>query len=106
MNLNEMLAALSPKRESVEINGYKFYARPMSVVEFSQHLTAKDKNGRDELSILNCIVDEDGKQVFQTIEQVNSLYTTVKQQLIGLVAMASIMPDPAEIESEVKKTPS
>lgn len=106
MNLNEMLAALSPKRESIEINGYKFYARPMTVVEFSQHLTAQEKNGRDELSILNCIVDEDGNQIFQNIEQVNALYTTVKQQLIGLVALATIMPDPAAIESEVKKTPS
>lgn len=106
MNLNEMLAALSPARQSVEINGFKFFARPMTVVEFSQHLTAQDKNGRDELSILNCIVDEEGNQIFQNIEQVNALYTTVKQQLIGLVAMASIMPEPAEIEAEVKKTPS
>lgn len=102
MNLNEMLAALSPKRESLEINGYKFYARPMTVVEFNEHIIAKDKNGRDETTILNCIVDEDGKQIFESIEQVRALYTTVKQQLIGLVAIASIMPEPSKVEEEVK----
>lgn len=55
MNINEMLAALTPARKSIEINGFKFYARPMTVVEFNEHITAVDKNGRDELTILNCV---------------------------------------------------
>ncbi|ECX0160811.1 cytochrome [Salmonella enterica subsp. enterica serovar Muenchen] len=102
MKLHEMLAALSPKRESLTIGGFTFYARPMSVVEFNQHIIAADKNGRDEISILNCIVDEDGNQVFETLEQVQSLYTTVKSQLIGLVASASLMPEASEVEEAVK----
>lgn len=104
MNLQEMLAALSPKREHIEINGYKFYARPMTVVELTRHMTAEDKNGRDEISILDCIEDEDGKPVFENIDQVKSLYTTVRKQLIDLVVYASIKPykEDAEIEKEVK----
>ncbi|WP_105471663.1 cytochrome [Escherichia coli] len=102
MNLQEMLAALTPARKSIEINGFKFYARPMTVVEFNEHITAVDKNGRDELTILNCVQDEEGNQIFESIEQVNALYTTAKQKLIGLVAMASIMPEPSEVEESVK----
>ncbi|HAX2909450.1 TPA: cytochrome [Escherichia coli] len=102
MNINEMLAALTPARKSIEINGFKFYARPMTVVEFNEHITAVDKNGRDELTILNCVQDEDGNQIFESIDQVNALYTTAKQKLIGLVAMASIMPEPSEVEESVK----
>ncbi|HGA5124892.1 TPA: cytochrome [Salmonella enterica subsp. enterica serovar Javiana] len=97
-----MLAALSPKKESVKIGGYTFYARPMSVAEFSKHITNPDKNGRDEISILNCIVDEDGNTIFENIEQVQALYTTVKAELAGLVATASLMPAPSEVEEEVK----
>lgn len=35
-NFEEMIAALSPKREAVELNGFKFYARPMTVSEFGE----------------------------------------------------------------------
>ncbi|EDS3221003.1 cytochrome, partial [Salmonella enterica] len=38
MNITEMLKALSPQRESVEINGFTFYARPMTLKEFNEHL--------------------------------------------------------------------
>ncbi|EDA3265525.1 cytochrome [Salmonella enterica subsp. enterica serovar Bovismorbificans] len=102
MNLNEMLQALSPKRESVVINGYEFFARPMSVSEFIEHVGNPDKNIRDEKTIFDCIQDKDGKQVFESIEQVSALYTTVKRQLIDLVALASIMPKESDVESEVK----
>ncbi|MEJ1770498.1 cytochrome [Escherichia coli] len=102
MNINEMLAALSPKRESVTIGGFTFYARPMSVKEFNEHVFNTDKEDRDERSILRCIEDEDGKPVFESIEQVKALYTNVRSELIGLVAQVSLMQDPAVIENEVK----
>ncbi|PVO50891.1 cytochrome [Salmonella enterica] len=102
MNLAEMLAALSPKRESLTIDGFTFYARPMSVAEFAEHLKPGNKNGRDEKSIFDCIVDENDKPVFENIAQVNALYTTVKQKLIGLVASASLMPEASEVEEAVK----
>ncbi|SQP91238.1 Uncharacterised protein [Escherichia coli] len=43
MNLNEMLKALSPKRESLTLGGFTFYARPMSVQEFNEHVFNTDK---------------------------------------------------------------
>ncbi|HFR7074815.1 TPA: hypothetical protein ACHXQG_002413, partial [Shigella sonnei] len=102
MNLNEMLKALSPKRESLTLGGFTFYARPMSVQEFNEHVFNTDKKDRDERSILRCIEDEDGKPVFESIEQVKALYTSVRSELIGLVAQASLMKDAAVIENEVK----
>ncbi|HFG7647166.1 TPA: cytochrome [Salmonella enterica subsp. enterica serovar Javiana] len=102
MNLNDMLAALSPKREAMEINGYKFYARPMTVREFNEHIQNGNKADRDERTILNCVTDESGKPIFKNLDQVKALYTSVKAQLIGLVAMASLMPEPSKIEEEVK----
>lgn len=102
MNVNDMLKALSPKRESVTINGYTFYARPMTVQEFNEHVFNPNKVDRDELTILRCIQHEDGTPVFENIEQVKSVYTSVRSELIGLVAQASLMQEPAEIESEVK----
>lgn len=102
MNLNDMLAALSPKREAMEINGYKFYARPMTVREFNEHIQNNDKDDRDERTILRCVTDEKGKPVFKNLDQVKALYTNVKAQLIGLVALASLMPEPSKVEEEVK----
>ncbi|PEH74292.1 cytochrome [Edwardsiella tarda] len=106
MNFNEMMAALSPKRESLTIQGYQFYARPMTVQEFNDHITNADKDARDELSILRCIEDEEGNPVFTDIKQVKQLYTTVRAELIGLVALATLMPEPSKVEKEVKKTRS
>lgn len=102
MNINDMLAALSPKKESIEINGYTFYARPMTLKEFNEHVFNGDKENRDELSIFRCIVDENDKPIFENIEQVRKLYTNVRSQLIGLVASASLMPEASAVESEVK----
>ncbi|EAO4368286.1 cytochrome [Salmonella enterica] len=102
MNVEEMLKALSPKRESLTINGFTFYARPMTVAEFNSHIMNRDKNGRDEIAIMNCIVDENGKQVFKNIKQVNGMFTTTRAELVGLVAQASLMASPSEVEEEVK----
>ncbi|EBK0477663.1 cytochrome [Salmonella enterica] len=102
MNLIDMLGALSPKKEALTIGNFTFYARPMSVHEFNEHIINPDKDGRDELTILRCIVDESGKPIFENIEQVKSLYTNVKAELVGLVAQASLMPEPAKVEEEVK----
>ncbi|EDO5603399.1 cytochrome [Salmonella enterica] len=102
MNINEMLKALSPQRESVEINGFTFYARPMTLKEFNEHLLNANKELRDEISIMRCIVDEDNNPVFTDINQIRQLYTSVRSELIGLVATASLMPEPAKVEEEVK----
>ncbi|EOX5471731.1 cytochrome [Escherichia coli] len=102
MNINDLLKALSPKREAMEINGFKFYARPMSVKEFNEHIQNNNKEDRDERTILRCIEDESGNPVFTNIKQVKTLYTTVKAQLIGLVALASMMPEPSKVEEAVK----
>ncbi|EEY3530706.1 cytochrome, partial [Escherichia coli] len=42
------------------------------------------------------------KPVFESMEQVKALYTSVRSELIGLVAQVSLMQDPAVIENEVK----
>ncbi|EAS3554514.1 cytochrome [Salmonella enterica] len=102
MNLHEMLAALSPKREAMEIDGFTFYARPMTLKEFNEHLLNANKELRDEISIMRCIVDEDNNPVFTDINQIRQLYTSVRSELIGLVATASLMPEPAKVEEEVK----
>lgn len=52
-NFEEMIAALSPKREAVELNGFKFYARPMTVSEFGEAFyQGKDKEDRNDIMIL------------------------------------------------------
>lgn len=102
MNIQEMLKALSPKRESVTINGFTFYARPMTVAEFQEHVSNADKADRDERTIVKCVEDEDGNPVFENIEQVKQLYTNIRAQLIGLVALASLLPENSEIEKEAK----
>ncbi|EDA8844930.1 cytochrome [Salmonella enterica subsp. enterica serovar Agbeni] len=102
MNINEMLAALSPKRESITFGEYTFYARPMTLKEFNEHVMNGNKELRDEVSIMRCIVDEDNNPIFESIEQVRGLYTSVRNEMIGLVAQASLMPEPAKVEEEVK----
>ncbi|MDQ6442867.1 cytochrome [Klebsiella michiganensis] len=90
----EMIAALSPKREAVEVNGFKFYARPMTVSEFSEAFyQGKDKEDRNDIMIFNCVEHEDGSKVFETVEQVKSLFTTVRAQLAGAVTRASILTE-------------
>nr|WP_289247800.1 cytochrome [Escherichia coli] len=78
----------------------------VSKKEFNEHVFNTDKEDRDERSILRCIEDEDGKPVFESMEQVKALYTNVRSELIGLVAQASLMQDPAVIENEVKCKPA
>ncbi|ECW0786387.1 TPA: cytochrome [Salmonella enterica] len=102
MNINEMLAALSPKRESIQFGEYTFYARPMTLKEYNEHLFNSNKELRDEISIMRCIVDEEDKPIFSSVEQVRGLYTSVRNEMIGLVAQASLMPAPSEVEEEVK----
>ncbi|EGL8902532.1 cytochrome [Salmonella enterica] len=102
MNITEMLKALSPQRESAEINGFTFYARPMTLKEFNEHLLNANKELRDEISIMRCIVDEDNNPIFTSLDQIRQLYTSVRSELIGLVAQASLMPEPTKVEEEVK----
>ncbi|EIC3047327.1 cytochrome [Salmonella enterica subsp. enterica serovar Manhattan] len=102
MNLHEMLAALSPKRESITFGDYTFYARPMTLKEFNEHVLNGNKELRDEISIMRCIVDEDNNPIFTSVDQVRGLYTSVRNEMIGLVAQASLMPEPSKVEEEVK----
>ncbi|HBZ1077151.1 cytochrome [Klebsiella pneumoniae] len=96
-NFEEMIAALSPKREAVELNGFKFYARPMTVSEFGEAFyLGKDKEDRNDIMILECIEHEDGSKVFDSLEQVKALYTTVRAQLAGAVTRASIFTETVE----------
>ncbi|TDQ27276.1 hypothetical protein EDF75_1343 [Raoultella sp. BIGb0149] len=101
-DLEKMLNALSPKREHAEIQGFKFYARPMTVKEFSEFFyKGLDDSDRNDQMILSCVQKEDGTPMFETVEQVNSLYTTVRAQLAGLVSKASILSAPVD-ETEKK----
>ncbi|HBS6429894.1 TPA: cytochrome [Klebsiella pneumoniae] len=96
-NFEEMIAALSPKREAVELNGFKFYARPMTVSEFGEAFyQGKDNEDRNDIMILECIEHEDGSKVFDSLEQVKALYTTVRAQLAGAVTRASIFTETVE----------
>ena len=96
-NFEEMIAALSPKREAVELNGFKFYARPMTVSEFGEAFyQGKDKEDRNDIMILECIEHEDGSKVFDSLEQFKALYTTVRAQLAGAVTRASIFTETVE----------
>lgn len=100
MNFEQMMQDLAPKREPIQIGTYTFFARPMTVKEYLEHLYNPDKSDRDELTILRCIVDEEGKPVFETIDQVKKLFSNVKSVLIGAVADASIRIDPVEVEKK------
>ncbi|CAM7336660.1 cytochrome [Escherichia coli] len=98
MNFDEMLASLSPKREPVEINGYKFYARPMTVSEFGEfYFKNENTEERNDRMILNCIQHEDGTSVFKEIAQVQKLYTTVRSQLASAVSNASILTKDSDV---------
>ncbi|MDM2788096.1 cytochrome [Citrobacter sp. Cpo113] len=98
MNFDEMLASLSPSREPVEINGFKFYARPMTVSEFGEfYFKNENTEERNDRMILNCIQHEDGTPVFKEIAQVQKLYTTVRSQLASAVSNASILTKDSDV---------
>ncbi|HBZ8158457.1 TPA: cytochrome [Escherichia coli] len=97
MNFQEMLSALSPKREPVELAGFKFYARPMTLSEYGEgFIASKDGADVNDQMILKCIQNEDGTPVFNSIDEVTSLYTTVRSVLTGAIQKASF---------HVEKTP-
>ncbi|WP_337015296.1 cytochrome [Leclercia sp. AS011] len=76
------------------------YARPMTVSEYSEHINNPDKQDRDELSILRCIVDENGVPVFDSVDEVKKIYTNVRKQMIGLISLTSFTLDPVEFEKK------
>ncbi|MEP6458188.1 cytochrome [Citrobacter freundii] len=97
MNFEEMLASLSPKREKITINGFDFYARPMTVQEFGEfYYQDKSESDRNDLMILKCIEKEDGTPVFENLEQISKLYTTVRAQLSNFVSKVSILTEKAD----------
>ncbi len=102
MDINKMMETLAPKKSPVEIAGFQFYARPMTVQEFSSHINNPKKNDRDDLMILLCIEDENGNPVFESLEQVKALYTNVRSELANACANASVFIGPTQIEQEVK----
>ncbi|HBM9257479.1 TPA: cytochrome [Citrobacter freundii] len=90
MKFEEMIAALGAKREVVEIKGFNFYVRAMTVEEFGKFFFMEDQTDN---MILKCIENEDGSPVFENIEQVKQLYTTVRAQLSAAVSAASVMKE-------------
>ncbi|BEC01791.1 cytochrome [Escherichia coli] len=102
MNFEEMIAALSPKREAIKIGEFNFYARPMTVEEFGKlYFNDKTESDKNDLMILNCIENEDGSPVFENVEQIRKLYTTVRAQLSSAVSKVSIMTDAShEVEKK------
>ncbi|HBT3063100.1 phage tail assembly chaperone family protein, TAC [Klebsiella aerogenes] len=100
MNIQDMLSALTPKRESIELKGFKFYARPMTVKEYgSYYSSTESEQDKDDQMILKCIEDENGKPVFSDIKEVQSLYTNVRFTLAALISKVSFSSLTAE-ESE------
>ncbi|MDP8728362.1 cytochrome [Serratia marcescens] len=104
MNFTEMFAALAPKKKEILINGFKFYARPMTVAEFQEHMTNENKNERDALMIFKCISDENNKPVFESVDQIKALYSNVQLELAQACADMSIFLPPREVEKSVKQT--
>lgn len=106
MNFDEMFKDLIAPRKSVTIGKHTFYARPMSVKEYIDHIMNPEKADRDELTIMRCIEDEHGKPVFESIDQVKQLYTVARSELIGLVSQVSIVMELPELEKKSETTPS
>ena len=102
MNFEEMFSDLAPKRNATVIGGHSFYARPMTVSEFCAHINNPNKNERDDLAILNCIEDDEGKPIFDSIDRVKALYSTVRSELAMAVATMTIFLPPVEVEQSVK----
>lgn len=91
-DFNKMLADLSPKKKVITIKGHDFFARPMTVTEFSEfYYKNLEVSDRNDNMILACIVDKDNNCVFESIEQVQSLYTSVRAELANAVSKASIL---------------
>ncbi|WAZ64354.1 phage tail assembly chaperone family protein, TAC [Enterobacter hormaechei] len=102
MNIKNMLGALTAKREHVELKGFKFYARPMSVLEYGMYFASNEKESdKDDQMILRCIENESGEPVFTDIKQVQSLYTNVRFALTALISKVSFTQLTAE-ETEKK----
>ncbi|WP_368287561.1 cytochrome [Kluyvera intermedia] len=90
MKFEEMMAALAPKREPIEIAGFKFYARPMTLSEFGEgFISEKEGSDVNDKMILKCIQNEDGTPIFSNIEEVSKLYTTVRSVLTGAIQKVS-----------------
>ncbi|MES3870934.1 cytochrome, partial [Escherichia coli] len=60
------------------------------VEEFGKFFFMEDQTDN---MILKCIENEDGSPVFENIEQVKQLYTTVRAQLSAAVSAASVMKE-------------
>lgn len=97
MKFEEMIAALTPARAPVEIKGFKFYVRPLTVSEFGEfYFTEKTEQEKNDLMILACTQDENGTPIFSDITQVQNMFTTVRAQIATAISNASIMTDKAD----------
>lgn len=95
-NFEQMMSELAPKKEPVEINGYKFYVRPMTVSELAAAFQiGESKEDRGDLMILACVQHEDGSQVFENLDQVKRLYTNVRSKLYSAVQKSSFLEQTA-----------
>lgn len=103
MQLDEMFAKLAPKPKlEIEISGFKFYVRPMTVSEYFEHASISDKDYAHALMVSKCVTDDEGIQVFETPERVQSLYPAVQIDLFNAVAGQTVFTEPRELEKELK----
>ncbi|WP_283647928.1 cytochrome [Hafnia paralvei] len=100
MNFEEMFKDLIPERKAIKFGNHTFYVRPMTVSEFTAHVHNPNKSERDDIAIFNCVQDESGASVFSSVDEVKSLYTTVRSALAGEVAVASVFMPPNEVEKK------
>ncbi len=100
MNFEEMFKDLIPERKPIKLGNHTFYVRPMTVSEFTAHVNNPNKSERDDIAIFNCVQDESAASVFSSVDEVKSLYTTVRSTLAGEVAVASVFMPPNEVEKK------
>ncbi|MFJ5420291.1 hypothetical protein ACIPSQ_06515 [Pectobacterium parvum] len=81
MNFQELITVLGIKNHKFEIEGLELYIRLPTVLEYAECDTQIK-------TIMNCIVNVDGKKVFNSEEEVNQLdfqyYTKIYQKINDL----------------------
>ncbi|MBA0175110.1 hypothetical protein [Pectobacterium carotovorum] len=85
MNFQELIKVLGIKNHRFEIEGIELYIRLPTVLEYAECDTQIK-------TIMNCIVNADGKKVFNSEEEVNQLdfqyYTKIFQKINELLIEA------------------
>lgn len=102
MITEEMFASLAPKKNEFIINDYKFYARPLTVSEFAEYCGFTEQEDRNYYMILKAVVEADGSQIFDSVEQIKALWPDVQFTLLLEASKMSVRVSPREIEESLK----